>query len=114
MITSGSQLVSTTATIGMWSLLASVTAMCSFFVSITKMASGRRSSPLIPPRFRFSLSSSRTWRSASRLGIPSKSPADCMVSSSCIRFTRPLTVEKLVSMPPSQRWFTYGMPQARA
>ena len=114
MITSGSQFVSTTATTGRCSLLASVTAMCSFFVSMTKIASGRRSSPLIPPRFRLSFSSSRTCRSASRFGMPSKSPADCMVSSSCMRFTRPLTVAKLVSMPPSQRWLTKGIPHACA
>ncbi len=37
-----------------------------------------------------------------------------MARSSCIRFTRPDTVAKLVSMPPSQRWFTYGIPQASA
>ena len=42
-MTSGSQLVSTTATIGMPSLLASVTAMCSFFVSRMNTASGSRS-----------------------------------------------------------------------
>ena len=105
-MTSGSQLVSTTATTGRLSLLASVTAMCSFFVSITKIASGSRSSPLIPPRLRLSFSSSRTWRSASFLGMASKSPAACMARSSCMRFTRPETVVKLVSIPPSQRWFT--------
>ena len=31
-----------------------------------------------------------------------------------MRFTRPETVAKLVSMPPSQRWLTYGIPQASA
>ena len=31
-----------------------------------------------------------------------------------MRLTRPDTVVKLVSMPPSQRWLTYGMPQAAA
>ena len=40
-MTSGSQLVSTTATTGMPSRLASVTAMCSFLVSITKTALGQ-------------------------------------------------------------------------
>ncbi len=39
---SGSQFVSTMATIGMFSLLASVTAMCSFLQSMTKTAPGRR------------------------------------------------------------------------
>ena len=32
----------------------------------------------------------------------------------CMRPTRPDTVAKLVSMPPSQRWLTYGIPQASA
>ena len=105
-ITSGSQLVSTTATTGIPSLLASVTAMCSFFVSITKIASGSRSRPRIPPRFRCSFSSSRVWRSASFLGMASKSPAFCMASNSFIRLTRAETVWKLVNMPPSQRSFT--------
>ena len=40
-MTSGSQLVSTTATTGRPSLRASVTAMCSFFVSMTKTAFGQ-------------------------------------------------------------------------
>ena len=40
-MTSGSQFVSTTATTGMPSRFASVTAMCSFFVSITKTAFGQ-------------------------------------------------------------------------
>ena len=31
-------------------------------------------------------------------------------SSSLRRCSRLWTVWKLVSMPPSQRWFTYGMP----
>ena len=31
-------------------------------------------------------------------------------SSSFMRATRLETVWKLVSMPPSQRWFTYGWP----
>ena len=105
-ITSGSQLVSTTATTGSPSLLASVTAMCSFFVSITKMASGRWSSPRIPPRLRCSFSSSRVWRSASFFGMASKSPAFCMASNSFILLTRVETVWKLVSIPPSQRSLT--------
>ena len=105
-ITSGSQLVSTTATIGRPSLFASVTAMCSLLVSITKMASGSLSRPRIPPRLRWSFSSSRLWRSASFLGIASKSPAFCMASNSFMRFTRVETVWKFVSMPPSHRSFT--------
>ena len=105
-ITSGSQLVSTTATTGRPSLLASVTAMCSFLVSMTKMASGSRSSPRMPPRLRWSFSSSRVWRRASFLGMASKSPAFSMASNSFIRLTRVETVWKLVSMPPSHRSLT--------
>ena len=48
--------------------------------------------------------------SASFLGMASKSPAERMRSYSCIFFTRPAMVVKFVSIPPSQRWFTYGMP----
>ena len=113
-ITSGSQLVSTTATIGMPSLLASVTAMCSFFVSMTKMASGRRSRSRMPPRLRRSFSSSRRWRSASFLGMASKSPARSMASYSRSLPTRDEMVAKLVSIPPSQRSLTNGIPHARA
>ena len=43
---------------------------------------------------------------ADACGMPSKSPASRMMRSSCIRVTRPATVRKLVSMPPSQRWLT--------
>ena len=93
---------------------ASVTAMCSFLVSMTNTALGSRSRLAMPPRLRLSFSSSRVCCSASRLGMPSKSPAACMVRSSCMRLTRPETVAKLVSMPPSQRWFTKGMLQASA
>ena len=68
-MTSGSQLVSTTATTGMPRRLASVTAMCSFFVSITKMAFGSFSRFRMPPRFRCSFVRSRVIFSASFLGI---------------------------------------------
>ena len=37
-------------------------------------------------------------------------PVSSIDSSSFIRCSRLYTVWKLVSMPPSQRWFTYGMP----
>ena len=71
---SGSTLVSTTATTGMPSLLASVTAMRSFLVSSTKIASGRLVRPRRPPRLRCSFSSSRVSSSASFFGIASNSP----------------------------------------
>ena len=60
----------------------------------------------MPPRLRWSFSSSRVWRSASFFGMASKSPAFCMASNSFIRLTRAETVWKLVSMPPSHRSFT--------
>ncbi len=103
---SGSQLVSTTATIGRPSLLASVTAMSSFFVSSTKMASGRRSMLRMPPRLRSSFSSSRLMSRASFLGIASNSPESRMRWYSFILATRLEIVWKLVSMPPSQRSLT--------
>ena len=103
---SGSQLVSTTATIGMPSLLASVTAMCSFFVSSTKTASGSRSMLRMPPRLRSSFSSSRLMMSASFLGMASNSPESRMRWYSFIFATRLEIVWKLVSMPPSQRSLT--------
>jgi len=113
-ITSGSQLVSTTATIGRPSLLASVTPMCSFLVSMMNTASGSRFMLRIPPRLRSSLSSSRDRMSASFFGMASKSPAARIRSYSCIFFTRPEMVVKFVNMPPSHRSFTYGMPHCWA
>ena len=76
-ITSGSQLVSTTATTGIFSLLASVTAMCSFLVSNTKIESGSLAIPRMPPRLRWSFSSSRLLMRASFFGMLAKSPAAC-------------------------------------
>ncbi len=102
---SGSQLVSTTATTGTLSLLASVTPMCSFLVSMTNTASGSLAMSRMPLRLRSSFSSSRLFCRASFLGMASKSPMARMRWNSCIFFTRPLMVEKLVSMPPSQRSF---------
>ncbi len=107
---SGSQLVSTTATIGMPSLLASVTAMSSFFVSRMNTASGSFSRLRMPLRFRSSFVSSRPRRSASFLGMISNSPESRMRWYSFILPTRLCMVSKFVSIPPSQRWFTYGMP----
>ena len=107
---SGSQLVSTTAMIGIPSLLASVTPMCSFLVSRMKTASGRRSIWAMPPRLRSSFSSSRLRRRASFLGLTSNSPEVRIRRYSCILETRFPMVSKLVSMPPSQRWLMYGMP----
>ena len=109
-ITSGSTLVSTTATIGIFNLFASVTAMCSFFVSRMNTASGRLPMRRMPPRFFCSFSSSRPRRRASFFGIASNSPESFIRSYSCIFETRLAMVSKLVSIPPSQRSLTYGMP----
>ena len=56
---SGSQLVSRIATIGMLSLRASATAMCSFLVSTIHTALGTRAMSRMPPRVRSSFSFSR-------------------------------------------------------
>ena len=111
---SGSQFVSTTATTGMPSRFASVTAMCSFFVSMTNTMLGSFSRFRIPPRLRLSLTRSRLTLSPSFLIIWSTSPVVTRRSSSRIFATRACTVWKFVSMPPSQRKFTYGMPLRRA
>ena len=113
-MTSGSQSVSTTATIGIPNLLASVTAMCSRAVSITKTASGNCSMSRIPPRFRSSFSSSRDSSSASFLGMASNSPESRMRWYSSILPTRFEMVEKLVRVPPSQRWLMNGIPHFSA
>ena len=65
---SGSQFVSTIAITGMPSLRASVTAMCSFFVSMMNTASGTRSRSWMPERLRSSFSRSRRRRIASFFG----------------------------------------------
>ena len=111
---SGSTLVSTTATTGMPSLLASVTAMCSFLVSSTNTASGRLVRPRRPPRLRCSFSISRVSRRASFFGIASNSPESRIRSYSSILPTRLEMVSKFVSMPPSQRSLTNGMPHFSA
>src|ERR1043166_2559048 len=64
---SGSQLVSTTATTGMPSLRASLTAISSCLGSMTKMASGSLRMPLMPPSDCSSLSFSRLRPSISFL-----------------------------------------------
>ena len=96
--------------IGMFSLRASATARCSLLVSTTQIAEGTFCMSRIPPRLRSSLFFSRVSIRISFLVRPSKPPVCSMVSSSLRRCRRLCTVEKLVSMPPSQRWFTYGMP----
>ena len=91
---------------GMPSLRASPTAMCSLFVSTTQIADGTLAISRIPPRLRSSLFFSRVSIKISFLVRPSKPPVCSIASSSLSRCNRLCTVEKLVSMPPSQRWFT--------
>src|SRR5512132_160229 len=106
---SGSQFVSTIAMTEMPSLRASLTAMCSFLVSITKIASGSRSRLCMPPRLRSSFSFSWRRRIASRLGRKSKAPVRSISRSSRRRSRRRDTVWKFVSIPPSQRVVTNGI-----
>src|SRR6266508_309004 len=111
---SGSQFVSTIAITEMPSLRASLTAMCSFFVSITKIASGSRSRLCMPPRLRSSFSFSCRRRIASRLGRKSNAPVRSISRSSRSRRRRRETVWKFVSIPPSQRVVTNGIPTRTA
>ena len=91
------------------SLRASPTAMCSFLVSTIQTALGTFDMSRMPPRVFSSLSFSRVSMRISFLVRPSKPPVCSIDSSSLRRWRRLCTVWKLVSMPPSQRWFTYGM-----
>ena len=68
----------------------------------------------MPPRVRRSLRSSSMWRAASFFGMRSKSPFARRASSCSRRPSRFLIVMKFVSMPPSQRWLTYGWPARSA
>ena len=65
----------------------------------------------MPPSVRSSFSFSRRRTSSSFLVRPEPATSSkSMPSSSLSRESRLCTVLKLVSMPPSQRWFTYGIP----
>ena len=103
---SGSQSVSTMATIGIPSLRASWTAIISFFGSTMQTASGRRSIFSIPAR----VFSRRRRRLSSRdqalLENRLKSALSMISRSSSSRATLFRIVAKFVSRPPSQRWFT--------
>src|ERR1700749_3160058 len=95
---------------GMPSLRASPTAMCSLLVSTTQTADGTFAMSRMPPRLRSNLFFSRVRPRISFLVRPSKPPVCSIASSSLSRCSRLCTVEKLVSMPPSHRWLTYGIP----
>ena len=87
-----------------------VTAMCSFFGSITN-SGGSLVISLMPPRFFSSFSRSRSiWAtslfgSANRCRPPPSSRGSRRRSMPCF------TVLKLVSVPPSQRWVTKYWPE---
>jgi len=102
----GEQLVSTTATTGIPSLLASASAIFSWPTSIMNRMSGRAVMSLIPPRLFSSFSISRRSCRTSFLFSSSKLPSSDWVSRSLRRLMDCFTVLKLVSIPPSQRWVT--------
>ena len=85
--------------------------MASRFVSMTNTASGVRFMLRMPLRLVCSFDSSLRRRICSFFGSTAMRPSASMASSSSMRVTRERMVTKFVSMPPSQRAFTYGMPQ---
>jgi len=68
----------------------------------------------MPPRLRSSLARSRRTFSPSFFDISSTSPESTWRCNSRSLATRECTVWKLVSIPPSQRKLTYGMPHPLA
>ena len=96
---------------GIPSLVASFTAIFSYPTSITNRASGIPFISFIPDKLTSSFSNSRTYINCSFLLICSKLPSVCIASISFKRFIEPRTVLKLVSNPPNQRRFTYGISQ---
>ena len=107
---SGSQFVSTSAITGIPSRRASFTASCSLRRSTMKIASGCLRMSATPPRFASSFSSSACIEIRSLGGSRSSWPSSRSRRSSCRCSIRSEIVRQLVSRPPSQRWFTYGMP----
>ena len=75
-----------------------------------KTASGWRRMSATPPRFASSFSSSPAMEMRSFAGSSSSWPSSRSRRISCSRSIRSDIVRQLVSSPPSQRWFTYGMP----
>ena len=96
---------STTAMIGMPSFFASATAILWKPTSITNIASGSAFMSWMPPMSFSSLTSSR-WNISASFLIRISVPASICAFMSFRRLSEPLTVLKLVSMPPSQRWST--------
>ena len=100
---SGLQLLSRSAIMGMPSLRASLIAIVSLVVSITKIRFGILPISLIPPKARSSLSFSRVSFSNSFLVRPDCSIFSSMPSSSRKRAIDFEIVCQFVSIPPSQR-----------
>src|SRR5258708_11150768 len=105
-ISSGSQFESVMAMIGILSLRASVTAMCSLRGSTTKTAAGSRFISAMPPKLRSRRSRSSSRAAASFLGMWSKPPVSRNSLRSWSRAKRCWMIPKLVSIPPIQRWLT--------
>ena len=80
--------------------------MCSFVGSTTNTAPGSLGMSLMPPRFFSSLVARLLEPATSFLVSFSKVPSAFMRSSFLSLSMLFLMVEKLVSMPPSQRWLT--------
>ena len=85
---------------------ASRIAIASVLRSTTNIASGGRCMSRTPPRLVSSLSRSLIAAIRSRVGSSSRVPSSVQSVSSCSRLMRLEIVWKLVSSPPSQRWFT--------
>ena len=113
-IFSGSQFVSTMAMIGIFRRLASATAISSRSVSMTTSASGSLSMFTIPSRLWRSLAPSRRMAAASALLIFANAGVFSEAWISFRRATLFRMVVRLVSVPPSQRWFTKSWPVAVA
>ena len=111
---SGSQLVSTTATIGMPILLASLTAMASRQMSKTTMAPGICDMFAMPSRFRSRRDSSLRSRETSFWGSVSNMPFFFISWMARIRLTLVAMFRLLVSVPPSHRLVTQCWPHLAA
>src|SRR5829696_4393095 len=105
----GSQLESTRPMIGISRRSASRRAISSVFRSMMITASGMRCMSATPPRLYSSLRSSASIDMRSFVGSRSSRPPSFSSRSSCRRWIRLRIVLKLVSSPPSQRRFTYGI-----
>ena len=105
----GSPLVSTMATIGIWSLLASRTALASLQTSMTTSAAGSFFMPAMPSRSRWSFRARRLRLATSFFFIEATVSEFSVASISAILAMLLQIVALLVSVPPSQRSETLNM-----